>query len=178
MGKHGETDAGRAERSDGSANVPTPEAILTTGPSTRELDSELAKPRRRRGLRSTMLLGVGVLLAAGFFGGLLVGRSTAPASATLQNLPGNASDGFTAGTISRVDGDTIYVETADGETVEVRTSDHTDIQVTTEGTVADLAEGETVVVQGDASDDGSLDATSIVEGGAGFGGFGAPDENG
>jgi hypothetical protein len=77
--------------------------------------------------------------------------------------------GFTAGTIERIDGATIYIQTLDGETVEVRTSRDTDIQVTTEGTVDDLAEGETVVVQGDSTnDDGSIDATSIVEGGVGM----------
>jgi hypothetical protein len=42
--------------------------------------------------------------------------------------------------------------------------------VTAEGSIDDLAEGETVVVQGDASDDGSIDASSVVEGGLGLGG--------
>jgi hypothetical protein len=140
-----------------------------------------------------MLLIVGVLVAAGFFGGLLLGRSTATESGAVANLPGNFPGGgnppaggsvpdgagFTTGTIERIDGDTIYIQTLDGQTVEVRTSGDTDIQVTTEGTAEDLAEGETVIVQGDSTDDGSLDATSIVEGGAGFGGFGgAPNGNG
>jgi hypothetical protein len=35
--------------------------------------------------------------------------------------------------------------------------------------VADLDEGSTVIVQGSANDDGSIDATSIVEGGVGMG---------
>ncbi len=72
--------------------------------------------------------------------------------------------------MTRIDGDTIYVESADGQTIEVRTSADTDVQVTSEGSVDDLAEGETVVVQGDASDDGSIDASSVVEGGLGLGG--------
>lgn len=63
----------------------------------------------------------------------------------------------------------MYVETADGETVEVRTGGDTDVQVSSEGTVADLDEGSTVIVQGSANDDGSIDATSIVEGSVGVG---------
>lgn len=171
----------------GSANEPTAEDILATGPPTRELDSALAKPPRRgRGMGSTSVLIIGVLLAAVFVGGLFLGRATAPESATAAfpgggdfpgggpgadggNIPGFGGDGFTAGTISRIDGDTIYVETADGETVEVRTDADTDVQVTTEGSVEDLAEGESVIVQGDSQDDGSLEATSIAEGGLGFG---------
>jgi hypothetical protein len=128
-----------------------------------------------------MLLIVGVLLAAGFVGGLFLGRATAPKSeaATFPSggaFPGPAGagggfggDGFAAGTVTRIDGDTVYVETADGETVEVRTGGDTDVQVSSEGTVADLDEGSTVIVQGSANDDGSIDATSIAEGGVGMG---------
>jgi hypothetical protein len=183
---------------DGSASDPAPEEILATGPSTKELDSALANPpRRTRSLSSTMVLVVGVVVAVGFVGGLFLGRASAPESATPAfpgggnfpngatgadggNLPWFDGGGFTAGTVSRIEGDTVYVETPDGETVEVRTSGDTDVQVTSEGTVGDLAEGETVVVQGDAGDDGSLDATSIVEGGLGFGGGlpGDPNQNG
>lgn len=173
------------------------EEILATGPATGDLDSALAKPARRgRSFSSTMLLVAGVVVAIVFVGGLALGRATAPESA--GNLPGNVpgggnlpgggigggnlpgGGGFTAGTIQSVDDDTIYVETADGETVEVRTSGDTEVQVSSEGSVDDLAEGETVVVQGDQQDDGSLDATNITEGGFGLGGGfpDAPDANG
>lgn len=175
------------ERIGGSPTEPSAEEILGTRPETSELDSALAKPARsKRSFSSTMLLVLGVVVAVGFVGGLLLGRATAPENAA--NLPGNfpgggnlpGGDGFTAGTIQSVDGDTIYVETADGETVEVRTSGDTDVQVTSEGSVDDLAEGETVIVQGDQQEDGSLDATSIAEGGLGLGGSfpGAPGGNG
>jgi len=186
------------ERIGGSPTEPSAEEILGTRPETSELDSALAKPARsKRSFSSTMLLVLGVVVAVGFVGGLLLGRATAPENAA--NLPGNfpgggnlpggtganggnlpGGDGFTAGTIQSVDGDTIYVETADGETVEVRTSGDTDVQVTSEGSVDDLAEGETVIVQGDQQEDGSLDATSIAEGGLGLGGGfpGAPGGNG
>jgi hypothetical protein len=126
---------------------------------------------------------------------LFLGRATAPETEAAAfpgggNFPGGGTGanggnipdgvGFTAGTIQSVDGDTIYIETADGETVEVRTSGDTDVQVTSDGSVDDLAEGETVIVQGDQQDDGSLDATSISQGGFGFGGGfpGAPGATG
>lgn len=195
MGTH--TDPERS-RTGGSQDEPSAQEILATGPATGELDSALARPARRgRSISSTMLLVAVLAVAIVFVGGIALGRATAPESAANfpgtfpggGNLPGDGTGadggnlpgggGFTAGTIQSIDGDTIYVETADGQTVEVRTSGDTDVQVTSEGSVADLTEGETVVVQGDQQDDGSLDATSIAEGGIGGGGFpGAPNANG
>lgn len=196
MGTHADPEK---QRTGGSPVDPSPEEILGTRQETSELESALAKPARsKRSFSSTMLLVLGVVVAVGFVGGLLLGRATAPENAaTLPgNLPGAGNfpgggtganggnfpggGGFTAGTIQSVDGDTIYIETADGETVEIRTSGDTDVQVTSEGSVDDLAEGETVIVQGDQQDDGSLDATSISEGGFGLGGGfpGAPGANG
>lgn len=194
MGTH--TDPEK-ERTEGSPTEPSAEDILGTRPETSEIDSALAKPARsKRSFSSTMLLALGVVVAVGFVGGLLLGRATAPENAA--GLPGNfpgggnlpggtgagggnlpgVGGGFTAGTIQSVDGDTIYVETADGQTVEVRTSGDTDVQVTSEGSVDDLAESDTVIVQGDQQDDGSVDATNIAEGGFGGGFLGAPDANG
>jgi hypothetical protein len=193
MGEH--TDPER-DRTGTSQTEPSAEEILGVRPETSELESALARPARsKRSFSSTMLLVLGVVVAVGFVGGLLLGRATAPedtalpasfpgggnfpgggTGATGGNFPGGA--GFTAGTIQRIDGDTIYVETVDGQTVEVRTSGDTDVQVTSEGSVNDLAEGETVIVQGDQQDDGSLEATSISEGGFGGGFPGAPGANG
>jgi myosin-like protein len=175
---------------------PSAEEILGTPPKTNELDAALARPARRgRSFSSTMLLVLGVLVAVGFVGGLLLGRATAPDASALPagfpdgaNLPGGAtgadgafpSGGFTAGTIRSVDGDTLTIETVDGQTVEVRTSGGTDVQVTSKGSVDELAEGDTVVVQGKEQNDGSLDATNITEGGLGSGGGfpGAPSSSG
>lgn len=191
MGSDNDRNLDQGQR---TTNEPSAEEILATGSSSTDLDSALAKPARRgRGLSSTMLLVAGVLVAAVFVGGLLLGRATAPDTGTAAfpgggtlpgggtfpggstgsgagNAPGFGNGGFTAGTVTRIDGDTIYVESADGQTIEVRTNTDTDVQVTSEGSVDDLDEGETVVVQGDASDDGSIDASSVVEGGLGLGG--------
>lgn len=87
---------------------------------------------------------------------------------------GGGFGGGTIGTVSRVDGTTIYVQTMQGETVTVRTGDDTRIQVTKDGKVGDLKQGTTVIVRGERADDGSVDATEVSQTGTrgGRGGFG------
>ncbi len=143
MGSDDDRNMDQGER---TTNEPSAEEILATGSSSTDLDSALAKPARRgRGLSSTMILVAGVLVAAVFVGGLLLGRATAPDTGTAAfpgggtlpgggafpgggtgsgagNAPGFGDGGFTAGTVTRIDGDTIYVESADGQTIEVRTN--------------------------------------------------------
>ena len=176
-----------AEETGKPAQDPAGEDILATAPPGRDLGPVVARPPRRGRLSmSTSVLIVGVVLAAGFVGGMFVGRSTAPEMeiAIPEGLgdfpedgqfPGGGAgagggDGFTVGTVTRVEGDTIYVETPDGETVTVSTSQDTEIQVSEEGTVDDLPEGSTVVVEGGSAEDGSIEATSVTEGGFGPGG--------
>ncbi len=53
--------------------------------------------------------------------------------------PGN----ITFGTVVSVDGTTVTIKTQEGKTVKVETSSDTDITVTDEGTVDDLAKGDT-----------------------------------
>jgi hypothetical protein len=80
-----------------------------------------------------------------------------------------------ADTIQAIDGDTITLNTADGS-VKVITSDTTYIQKYMSVTVADLAVGDSVTVQGTNNDDGSITARSIrVMTGLGFqGDLGTP----
>lgn len=75
-------------------------------------------------------------------------------------------DGFggAVGTITSIDGDTVTLETPSGESVEVETGDDTDVTVTTEGSVGDLSEGDTVLVTGDRGDDDTIDADMIHAG--------------
>lgn len=73
-----------------------------------------------------------------------------------------------ADTITAIDGNTITLNTADG-TQKVIVSDTTYIQKYMSVTVADLAQGDTVVVSGSKNDDGSISARSIrVMTGLGF----------
>lgn len=88
--------------------------------------------------------------------------------------PGGGPGTATIGTVSRVDGTTIYVRTPQGGTVAVRTGDDTRIQVTKDGRPADLEPGTTVIVRGERAEDGTVDATEVSQttGRGGRGGFG------
>jgi len=76
--------------------------------------------------------------------------------------PGGAGP-VTFGTVTKVEGDTVYVRTMDGREVTVRTSEGTRIRVSRPGKVTDLEAGTTVVVSGSAGADGTVTATSISE---------------
>jgi len=69
----------------------------------------------------------------------------------------------TTGTVDRVDGTTVYVKTAQGADVKVSTSDSTTVGVTQQGKLADLKPGATVVVQGQAGEDGTVAAQAITQ---------------
>jgi hypothetical protein len=77
--------------------------------------------------------------------------------------PPNAGD-FTAGTVTKVDGDTVTVKTASGDEVTVKTDSDTDVTITKDGSVSDLSAGDPVVVTGNRQSDGSISADSISEG--------------
>jgi hypothetical protein len=86
---------------------------------------------------------------------------------------GGARGGFTAGTITGIDGDTITVKLANGSTVKVTTSDSTTVTKSSTAKVSDLSTGEAITVIGQADSSGDVTATRIAEGTEGFGGFGA-----
>ncbi|AWS49152.1 hypothetical protein DKM19_43750 [Streptosporangium sp. 'caverna'] len=73
--------------------------------------------------------------------------------------------GLTVGTVQKVDGEKVYVQTMDGSVVTVKTTGETAVRLAKEGKVADLKPGGTVTVQGAKADDGSVTATMINEGG-------------
>jgi hypothetical protein len=132
---------------------------------------------------STEVLGVIVLVALAFLGGLLVGRHTASGQTSVAAggpqgfpTPGGAAGasgtpgGFTAGTVTQIDGNTLYLETVDEDMVEVVTTGDTQIRISQEGTLADLSRGATVVVQGSADDRGVIEADRVSVGDLGLGG--------
>ncbi len=57
----------------------------------------------------------------------------------------------------------MYVKTAQGTDVKVSTSDSTTVGVTQQGKLSDLKPGSTVVVQGQAGDDGTVAAQAITQ---------------
>jgi hypothetical protein len=77
------------------------------------------------------------------------------------------------GEITAIDGDRITIKDAQGDEVVVTTSSDTTFAVDQEGTISDLAPGDTVVVQGERGTDGTIAATTIRSGPlGGFGGLG------
>jgi hypothetical protein len=85
---------------------------------------------------------------------------------------GGGRGGFTAGTITSIDGGTITLKLTDGSTVKVSTSDSTTVTKSSTAKVSDLSTGETITVVGQPDSSGDVTATRISEGDAGFGGFG------
>lgn len=73
--------------------------------------------------------------------------------------------GGTAGTIDSIDGTTITLTTPAGRNVTVTAPDTVDVTLRSEGSVADLKPGETVIVSGQTGADGSITADRIDVGG-------------
>jgi hypothetical protein len=165
------------------------------------------RPRRRLMTPLTGSLLAVLLLALGFIGGVLVqkgqgGSSTSAGGAFASRLAGlkgtgarsagattgaAASGGFggfgaaranaTTGTVTFIQGKTLYVETTEGGTVKVQTSTASSVTKTVKGTVHSIKPGETVVVTGSKGSSGAVQAESIRVGSTGaaglFGGTGA-----
>ncbi len=130
---------------------------------------------------------VSALILAG--GGYMLGRGnsgdapdTVAATGDTSADPGTGTPGGpggvgrpagrgTGGEITAIDGTTITLD-ADGDTYTVSTSDNTEVSETVEGSVTDIAVGDTIVVIGEVAD-GAVTAESISEGGLG-GGPGGP----
>ncbi|MFI6514058.1 hypothetical protein ACIBF1_00695 [Spirillospora sp. NPDC050679] len=171
--------------------------LLATSPFRDDPDDGLAEAAPRRPLPvATLVLASGLLLVAGFIGGVQAqkwraddagpgaraggygrsGQNNAPPFAGGQEgmPPGggrnraapDAGGGTTLGTVTAVGKDTLTLRTADGRTVKVRTNGKTRITVTKSGTVADLASGTTVMVRGTAGSGGTVTATTVSETGA------------
>ncbi|WP_405012235.1 DUF5666 domain-containing protein [Kitasatospora sp. NBC_01539] len=110
--------------------------------------------------------GYGGFGAAGGYGGRAGGTGNAAGGT------GNAAGaGFTRGTVTSVDGTTVYLTDASGNTVKVTTGDTTKVTLNKDGKVADLQPGQTVTVIGQKGSDGTYTATQLSEGAA-AGGFG------
>ena len=134
---------------------------------------------------------LGSIIGGALAGGIAIGKSQGrqEASQGLQNqtggyysLPsglGNATTGqgnfqlpgnntgissgsrATMGTVESVEGSVVTLKTQDGPTVLVNISDSTSIQKTIEGSLEDIAVGDSIAVSGDKNEDNSIDATSI-----------------
>ncbi|MFI5839523.1 hypothetical protein ACIA8K_07385 [Catenuloplanes sp. NPDC051500] len=117
--------------------------------------------QQRWGSTATSATGFPGGMQGGFEGGGrgMQGAGGVPATAQAQPSGGSATEG----TVKLVNGTTIYIVTSDGRTITVKTSDGTTVKVATDGTLSDLAEGDTVTVDGAVADDNSVTATAITE---------------
>ena len=167
----------------------TNEQILSRSAPEGDLHEALARrssPGRALPPLALFLVGL-LLLGGGFLAGVLTGKhATASSTSASGQAPGglprqgsspsgapgggafDPASGFAVGTVTRVSGDTVYLQTADGTSVAVVTNGSTTIRVTENGGLSDLTTGSTVVVQGAPSESGgTITATSITEGGLG-----------
>jgi len=188
-----------------ATGAPPPDSPAWTAEGDGNADEEWI-PQTTRGIR----LGVPiaalcalVLVAGGFWGGAELEKSHAggAGSATLAGFASRlrsaiggtgatgasgfrgfagAGAGATTGTISVVDGDTLYVETSSG-LVKVTLSKSTTITRNANAAADDLRPGDTVVVEGATGSGGAVSATSVSAtapgvtsgfAGRGFAGFG------
>ena len=82
---------------------------------------------------------------------------------------GGAGGGATVGEVKVIDGAVLYVLDRNGNTVHVSTTSSSRFSKTVDGSVQDIRPGDTVVVQGTKSADGSVEASSVTIGTGGFG---------
>jgi hypothetical protein len=172
------------------------EELLSTSPFDGDLAEELAAaPRpRRRPPSVTVLLGAGVLIVAGFIGGVQAdkhwGTKKSPDAAALINqfaarrsggLGGNGGGGGSGrrdqsggtSTSGSGNGTVGTVKLVDGDIIYVQTTDgvvrvkttgSTKVTVATKAAPKDIKAGSPVVVQGTPGQDGTVTATSVSPG--------------
>jgi hypothetical protein len=88
---------------------------------------------------------------------------------------GGATTAAATGTVTEIQGSTLYVTNASGNLVEVKVNSSTTVTRNAKTTLSGLAPGDTVVVQGTTAKGGTVTASSIAATAqgvtAGFGGF-------
>lgn len=184
--------AGRATAAPAPADAPL-------GPAWDEdTDDEWPERGPRKGVRMsvpTVVLFALLIGAGGIWGGAALQRShgtTSTASgassfASLFSGRGSSSTGgtigagafgaATTGTVTGVEGSTLYVTNASGTLVKVTVAPSTTVTRNAASSLASLQVGDTVVVRGSTGSNGVVTATSVAATASGvssgFGGFGA-----
>jgi hypothetical protein len=105
-------------------------------------------------------------LPAGFPGAASNGAASSGRTGTNSGFPaGLGQGGFgggTRGTVSYVDGDVLYISTGSGSVVKVRVPKGLSVDRTVKAKAASIRPGETVVVQGSAGTNGTVNATGVT----------------
>jgi Domain of unknown function (DUF5666) len=164
--------------------------------SDQERPTTPGRPRRRWLNRKTAALAAVITCAAGFYGGVRVEKSqlsstatAAPAGTARAGVAGatgaaaGARAGFLGGaggggnasfgTVSSVNGNTIYLTESSGNAVKVTLSSATKITKSQSVSKTSVRPGDTVVIQGATSSNGTIAATSVSDSGASASGRGA-----
>jgi hypothetical protein len=166
---------------------------LGQGPQATGPDALVSSGGRRRRFfnRKTAALGAVVACAAGFLAGIEIEKSQVSGTASAATVPaGNAGSAATGagtragfglggggaggggggaasfGTVSSVNGNTIYVLQASGNTVKVTLSSATKITKSQSTSKSSLHPGDALVIQGATGKSGTLAATSVSDSGA------------
>ena len=145
--------------------------LLSSPPTEDDLDDllEAAAPRRRSKL--TIGLVCALIFVIGFLAGSLSEKLAVSMDEIQQNpaeTPGDGSadvgtDPAVVGHVMMLDDGVVYVERQDGATVKVWVSGGTIIGLSEAGRMEDLAPGDPVIVHGEISDDGTVEASSIQQ---------------
>jgi hypothetical protein len=134
-----------------------------------------ARRARRRWLTPTSAALLALLIGfAGFYAGVREEKANATGSASTpsasrtapRSTPGrsSAAGGLTVGTVSRIDGDTVYVKEASGKTLQVKLSSTTAISKSLSVSGRSVRPGDTVQVQGTQSG-ATIKSSSISDSG-------------
>jgi hypothetical protein len=154
-----------------------------------DLSTLLARREHARPNRLTWTLLALLVLAVGFIGGALVEKRVGASETSLPDFaalaaaggppgalgtttagaqgglaPGGALTGMTVGTVTLVDGTNLYITDSTGATVKVIVPATATVTAQSDVSLADLPAGTSVIVRGDAADDGTVTATSVAEG--------------
>jgi hypothetical protein len=156
--------------------------------NTDPFDDDLAESLEARSVnplttRTTLALSGLVLVVAGFVGGVLVHKQFGPSSdagptgGQFQLPTGNLGQGrgglgggqggateaasVTTGTVTLVDGTTIYITQSNGDVTTVKTSDTTQVVTEQDTALTGIAAGATVSITGTADEDGTITATGV-----------------
>ncbi len=161
------------------------------------------RPRRHFFNPRSAALAAVITCAAGFYAGIRVEKGQLAGTASAATTPGvgttaGAGGGFAGrfgagggaggaaanasiGTISSVNGNTIYLTDASGNTVKVTLSSSTKVAKSLSVSKSSLHPGDAIVVQGVKNSSGAVVATSVSDSGArtaGTGGGGAATTTG
>ncbi len=125
--------------------------------------------RRRRWLTpmNTALVAIALGFAGFYFGVHEEKSQRAGTGSAREALPtaARAPDGITVGTVTRVDGDTIYVKESSGATVTVKLLSATTISKSRTVSHDSVRPGDSVAVRGTEGSGGTIKSTSVTDSG-------------